>query len=171
MKWIARVLLVVMGGAGVLGGAGCTGLEPAMLGAAASGAQTAVGIFQRGKLEAVDASPIDELTRATQQTIDALGFEVYEEEIEPDRYFIEARDLQNDWIIVELSRQTDMLTAIRLNVGYFGSEPTASLVLAQILARQHPGMLTAPLRPGLPRVRPATQPVGSATAPRSATTP
>ncbi|MEM1211819.1 MAG: DUF3568 family protein [Planctomycetota bacterium] len=147
---------------------GCTGLEPSMIGAAATGAQTAIGIFKRGKLEAVDASPIEELTRATQQTIAGLELEVEEEIVEPDRYYVEARDLQDDWVIVELTRETDELTAIRLNVGWFGSEPTASLVLAQILARQHPELGSARLRSGLPRVPPPDPP---ATAPQTATTP
>ena len=116
----------------------CTGLEPAVIGAAATGAQTAVGVFQRGKLDAADARPLPEVVQATDRALRELELRVVRREHDEQGLEVEARDEQNAWVVVKLQRRTGVLTRIRIDVGWFGSEPTARLVLSRIIGARGP---------------------------------
>jgi hypothetical protein len=113
---------------------GCAaGVDLAVVGAASQAAGTGSAVFSAGKLKAVGMADVESARTAVLIAADELSLTVEEQTSpSPDRCRIVLRDDRNTRVWVYLQQRTATLTRIQVNVGFFGSEPTARLLLARI---------------------------------------
>jgi len=114
--------------------AGCAaGLDLAVIGAASQAAGTGSAVFSAGKLKAVGMVDAESARTAVLIAADELSLTVEEETSpRPEKYRIVLRDDRNTHVWVNIEQRTPALTRLQVNVGLFGSEPTARLLLARI---------------------------------------
>ncbi len=128
---------------------GCTGLEPAMIGAAASAAATGTSVLAMGKLNAVYLADMDRVTNAIRQSLQDTGHTITRDEPDPPyRHRITAEDLRGEAVLIRVEQRTKQLTRYRFDVGLFGSNATAKLLFQRTefyLEHQQPPPLTTPL--------------------------
>ncbi|MEM6458327.1 MAG: DUF3568 family protein [Planctomycetota bacterium] len=115
------------------GPAGC-GVELAVIGAAASAASTGSAVFKQGKLDASWMGPFDLVVAAGEAAMGDLGLVITRSDGDASagRWTITAVDEEKQKITVTVDRQTVALTEFRIDVGWFGSESTARLVLKRM---------------------------------------
>jgi hypothetical protein len=113
---------------------GCAGgLDLAVIGAASQAAGTGSAVFAGGKLKAVGMVDVESARTAVLIAADELSLTLKGQTSSgPDRYRIVLRDDRNTHVWVYLDQRTPTLTRIQVNVGFFGSEPTARLLLSRI---------------------------------------
>ncbi|MDY7107365.1 MAG: DUF3568 family protein [Planctomycetota bacterium] len=113
---------------------GCAaGLDLAVIGAASQAAGTGSAVFSAGKLKAVGMADVESARRAVLIAADETSLTV--EEVTSSRigrYRIVLKDDRNARVWVYLDQRTPTLTRLQVNVGLFGSEPTARLLLTRI---------------------------------------
>ena len=82
----------------------------------------------------VDRS-LDACFEASRKAMDDMGYKVEESSKDVLKGIIKAREADNSRVSVELKRKSDKVTDVEVNVGAFGSEPKARLILDKILSR------------------------------------
>jgi hypothetical protein len=109
----------------------CTGVEPAILGAAVSGASTGATILTKGRMNAFEYARFEEVAAASETAANDLGLrELNRRDDQPDRRWYYYR--YSDWqkLEVEITRQT----------------PTVTKVETTVRSEEHRGMATLFLR-------------------------
>ena len=124
--------------------AGAGGCAPAALitagtvaGLAASALTTGADVYRSGKLDAVDMARFDDWVMAVRLASADLHLSIDDERLStrvPERWQCRLRDERGSAIGVRVERRTETLCRCRIDVGLFGSEPTARLILARIRA-------------------------------------
>jgi hypothetical protein len=108
-------------------------LISAAAGAASSAADAGSAVYSAGKLRSVGMLDVESTRTAVLIAADELGLEIEEEsEPGPGRYRIVLIDELNTRIYVHLQERTPTMTRLTINMGMFGSEPTARLILKRI---------------------------------------
>jgi hypothetical protein len=116
---------------------GCAGIPIAAAGTVAGLAATTVdtgsALYKMGKLDTADLATFDEVISATRTAGDEMGLAMRGfTTMPPDFYRLVYADDQGAQMTVTIRRRTAKLTYTRIDVGLFGSEPTARLFLARI---------------------------------------
>ncbi len=154
--------------AGLLWLPGCTGLEPAALGVAASAGQTAAGILGKGRFNSAHAKPMDEVIAAARSELLHLGLTLTHDEPDgPRGWFLRGEDAHDEWVRITIESRSLKLTRMQINVGWWGYEPTARLVYQGIELRLGGPVLDA--LKTLPLTKTAT--TAAATQPATSTAP
>ena len=122
-----------------LGLAGCTGLEPALVGAAISGAQTGVTLFSGAEVWAYEIAEFDTVLSAIRRTEEELGLRKLNEVSEPGRYWVYYRFGRSSKLVVEVRSQTDRVTSIEVKVAEQDQQGMASLFLKRVFQKVNEG--------------------------------
>ena len=107
---------------------GCIAL--AVGGAAAAGG--AAVAFVSGELQGVEPSSMEKSFLATNRALEDLGFEVKKRQRDALASEIIAHSTSDKRVLVQLERESDKVTRIRIRVGIFGDEAVSRLVLKRI---------------------------------------
>lgn len=107
MLW-AGVLLAMTPGA-------CTGLEPALIGAAASGAQTGVTLLEGGELRTFELARFDDVVAGAERAGASLGLELRAENRAPERVWLDYR-YNGQSMKVLILRRTDRVTSVEVSL-------------------------------------------------------
>lgn len=113
--------------------AGC-GVELAMLGAASSAVSSGSAVYKRGKLNASWMASFDQVVAAGEGAFNDLGMRVTKskgDEAKGNWMIVAVNDDKNK-VTLKVDRKTAALTEFQLNVGWFGKEPTARLILKRM---------------------------------------
>jgi len=134
---------------------GCAAATLATAGSVAGIAATAVStgadVYHLGKLDSAEMIRLPELIDAVHQTAIDMELTIISEKQEaPGKQYMVLRDDRGTEIGITLDRRAERLCFCRINVGLFGSEPIARLLLFRI--RQH-----EPVPPEV-RVKPTSMP-------------
>lgn len=141
MSKLARVAVVVLGCCVGLGG--CTGVEPAIIGAAFTGAQAGVTVSRLGKLQVAERATGLQVVEATLASAAELGLTVRKRELEDhNRWEILLVDNRKAIIEVDIDQRSPRLTWFQVDVGVLGNKPMAQLVLKRVL--HHLGVMEPP---------------------------
>ena len=142
----------------LLAASGCATVTVAtagtIAGIAATSISTGAEVYKWGKLDAVEMDTFEDSVAAVRLAARDLQLKIVKDlkpDAKQDRWSFLLSDDLKDTISIDLDRRTQRLTAMRINVGLFGSEPTARLVLARI--RTHLPSLAAPGRSAAPTTR------------------
>ena len=82
----------------------------------------------------VDRS-LDDSFEAAKRAMDDMGYKTEESNKDVMKGIVKAREADNSRITIQLDRQSNKVTQIEANVGPFGSESKARLILDKILSR------------------------------------
>ncbi|MFG0292809.1 MAG: hypothetical protein ACF8MJ_06595 [Phycisphaerales bacterium JB050] len=118
-----------------LGLAGCTGLEPALVGAAISGAQSGVTLFSGAEVWAYEIAEFDAVLVAIRRTEEELGLRKLNEVSEPGRYWVYYRFGRSSKLVVEMKSQTEQVVSIKAEVADKDQQGMASLFLKRLFQR------------------------------------
>lgn len=112
---------------------GC-GIELAVLGAAASAASSGSAAYKQGKLVATWLGEFDVVVAAGEAALSEMGFSIYKSDGNAlkGEWIIVAYDATGDKVTLTVERKTSELTEFQINVGWFGREPTARLILKRM---------------------------------------
>jgi len=139
MLWRARILLFSLAIAGILLCAGCALIPIATLstvfGLGSSVATTGPEVYREGKLDAALLARYPDVVAGVRAAVVDLRFHIERDEPDDqwgDARFIRVADDQESKIDITVDRRTSTVTRCRVDVGYFGSAPTAKLVMHQI---------------------------------------
>ena len=124
-----QLLLTSLLGLSLLINSGC----PALLLGGAAGAGSVAYIT--GELKSTEEVSMSRAWRATQKTMNDLGFAITS--MEKDAFYgqITARGAGDKKVKIKLERQSDKLTGIKIRVGMFGDEPLSMQILNNIRKR------------------------------------
>ncbi len=120
--------------------AGCTGLEPAVVGAGATAAESGASLFERGKVTGFEPVRFEDAVDAVRYTAEKLALSVVCDEPgegrEAGRYhrFV-LRDEEGESLVVSIERRTEAVTRIHADVGTFGPTPMVGLVMGRTIER------------------------------------
>ena len=123
---------------------GCTTAAVAsagtMVGFAASAVSTGADVYRLGKLDSADEARFDEWIVAVRAAAADLHLKVEKESRnnEKGEWRCTLLDERRAKIKVIVQRRTATLCRTRIDVGWFGSEPTARLLLAHVRVREDP---------------------------------
>ena len=134
---------------------GCAAAPLAALATVADISSDVVGtgseVFKNGKLESVELTTFSQCEDAIRQTFTDFRLNVvYDTRDGADRKF-EVIDDTGATTDIVITRRSPVLCYIKIDVGYFGSEPLARLLLRRIrvhLPMDHQGATTLPALPG-----------------------
>lgn len=98
-------------------------------------ARSGAAFYSSGKIYAVRIADFDDVVGAVRDTAAALAMSFEEEDVDDDRAMLKYEDDDGATILIVINRKTEVLTAFRVDVGAFGSEPLARLFLAQVEER------------------------------------
>ena len=163
---VCRPSLPLVAASVVLLCGGCAALPLALIGSvtglAASAVSTGNSVYKLGKLDTVESVHYEDAREAVRRTAaDMLMFVNQDEEVDGKWRFLLVDDDGSETDIV-LDRRTDVLVRIRIDVGLFGSEPTARLILDKLRGNLPPApptthpTLTPPAVPPERLVEPTT---------------
>ncbi|MCR9216377.1 MAG: hypothetical protein ACFHWZ_09135 [Phycisphaerales bacterium] len=127
--WPASLLGVAIG----LGS--CTGVEPALIGAAVNGAQTGVSLFSGAEVWIYEIAEFEPVVEAVEQTEKELALRKLNEVREDGRYWVYYRFAKHAKLVVEVRRQTPTVTSIEVDVPDKDQQGMASLFLKRVLDR------------------------------------
>lgn len=121
-------------------GWGCTGLEPAAIGAGASAAETSASFFAKGQVTSFEAVGFDDAVTAAREAAGVLRLRIVEDEPgDADRAGIRhrfvVRDERRESTVIVIERRTEAVTMIHADVGTFGPTPLANLIVNMTLDR------------------------------------
>jgi hypothetical protein len=120
-------------------------------GLAASAVSTGADVYHLGKLDSVEMAKEAEMNDALHRMVTDLGLHIVLKQHEGTEWYYRLDDDQGTTTGVTLDRLTPTMSSCRINVGLFGSEPRAKLMLFRIRAH-------LPLPPERLQRRVATQP-------------
>jgi len=116
----------------VLGG--CTGAELAVIGAASSGLETGQEITRMGRLKLALMEEGPAVVGAAEQACHDLGLRIYHvEQKTPHSWAVSAAERRRTLRII-VQERAPRLTQIEVNVGIFGSQSIAELILKRVVA-------------------------------------
>jgi hypothetical protein len=118
-----------------LGLTSCTGVEPALIGAAVSGAQTGVTLLSGAEVWTYEIADFDSVVNAIGHAETELGLRQLNEMVEEDRYWVYFRFARTARLIVEVRRQTPTVTSIEVEVADKDQQGMASLFLKRVIDR------------------------------------
>ncbi len=124
-----HLLLTSLLGLSLLINSGC----PALLLGGAAGAGSVAYIT--GELKSTEEVPMSRAWRATQKTMNDLGFAITSMEKNAFYGQITAVGAGDKKVKVKLERQSDKLTGIKIRVGMFGDESLSMQILQKIRKR------------------------------------
>ena len=103
-------------------------------GIAASAVSTGAEVYRLGKLDSADQVRFEELIAAMRAAADDLHLKLGNEsrDDEKGQWRCTLDDEHGSRTKVTVQRRTETLCRMRIDVGWFGSEPTARLLLAQV---------------------------------------
>ena len=102
-------------------------------GIAASAVSTGAEVYRLGKLDSADEARFDEWIDAVRIAADDLHLQIAKESNKrKGEWRCTLVDERKSKIKVTVQRRTETLCRTRIDVGWFGSEPTARLLLAQV---------------------------------------
>ena len=78
---------------------------------------------------------IDDCFEAAKKAMDDMGYKIEESNKDVLKGIVKAREADNSRVTVELQRKSDKVTDVEANVGAFGDEAKARLILDKILTR------------------------------------
>jgi hypothetical protein len=129
-----------------------------VLGMASSAASTGPEVYRAGKLETALMIQYPQLLQNARAAAADLRLHIARDRSDsksPDNWDFKLRDDRGAQIEITVQRRSPMLCRCRVDVGFFGSEPTAKVILRQIESHQSPpGPPTT--RIGLPVSQPTT---------------
>jgi len=148
-----RSILIALGLLAAAAG-GCTGLEPAVIGASATAAQSGATFFSRGKFRSFELVRFDDAVVAIRAAAEKLSLAKREDEVTPARGSaasqsrqadgddsapnipgvrarIVVRDDRGQSLVIVIERRTATVTVIQIDAGTFGEAGLASLLLSQ----------------------------------------
>lgn len=128
-------LLLTGACAAPLGLSGCTGVEPALIGAAISGAQSGVTLLSGAEVWAYEIADFDRVVQAMRETEEELGLRRLNEVSEPGRYWVYYRFGRGSKLVVEVKSQTETVTSIEAEVAEKDQQGMASLFLKRLFQR------------------------------------
>lgn len=113
--------------------AGC-GVELAVLGAAASAASSGSAAYKRGKLVGSWMGPFDLVVAAGEVALSEMGYAIYQSNgnARKGEWTIVGYDDDGGKVVLTVDRKTSEFTEFQINVGWFGREPTARLILKRM---------------------------------------
>ena len=117
---------------------GCSAcISPCLLGPSASigssAGQAGVSRYETGRVKSFELARYEDVVEATRRAGEAISLELKEEVNNTDQttlYYIAGKD---EKVKVLIERQTDTLTYIQIDVGFFGSKGLALLMINQII--------------------------------------
>jgi len=113
----------------------CTGLEPAALSAGASAAQSGATFFTQGRFTSIELARFDDAERAIRAAAKEMSLRFIEDETGDERTRIVYRDERGQSIVVVVQRRSETVTRIAADVGTFGENGLASLLMRQTAAQ------------------------------------
>jgi hypothetical protein len=121
-------------------GVGCATASIAAVGTVAGFASDAIttgsSVYRLGKLDSVDLATIDQMETAVRAMAKELKLSIIEEEKSEDgEWYFKLKDDEDATIEITLHSRTEIMCKSRVNVGWFGSEPTARLILQRVRDR------------------------------------
>jgi hypothetical protein len=125
-------------------GGGCTTAAVVsagtIAGVAASAVSTSADVYRMGKLDAADEARFDEWVGAIRAAAADLHLSVEKDSLDDGKgvWRCTLVDEHKSKIKVNVRRRTETLCRTRIDVGWFGSQPTARLVLARVRSHQDP---------------------------------
>ena len=115
--------------------AGCTGLEPAAISAGATAAQSGATFFTQGRFSSIELTEFKDAEIAVRAAAGEMSLRLAEDEPGPDRTRLVYFDEQHQSIVVVIERRTETVTSIEADVGTFGENGLASLLMRQTAAQ------------------------------------
>lgn len=125
-----RLLMTVLGAGAAAGLTACEPVTATTIGL--SVARSGAALYTSGKIFAVRMADFEDCVEAVRHAAEALALTFEEEDISEQRAFLNYEDDRGHDLIVVIRRRTAVLTDIRVDVGFTGSEPLARLFLAQV---------------------------------------
>jgi hypothetical protein len=118
----------------------CTGVEPAVLGAGATAAESGVTFFEKGKVTTFEPVPYREAVEAARFVAQSLQLQIAVDEPGVDdelnrRHRFSLRDERGVSIVLIVDRRTAAITRLHADVGTFGPTSLAGLVVNKTLER------------------------------------
>jgi hypothetical protein len=118
----------------------------AMAGLAATAVATGSDVYRMGKLDAAEMTSVAEWIAAARAAADELRLAPKKQSGDQTRrWHCTLIDDRGSKIKITVERRTETMCRARIDVGLFGSEPTARLLLARI--RFHLGLMDAAAPP------------------------
>jgi Protein of unknown function (DUF3568) len=112
-----------------------------------SAASTGVDVYKLGKLDSALMTTADECHRAVLLATIDLGLAVHNDQ-RTDKMFVVYEmallDTQKSQVGIHIEQRTQSMCLCRVDVGFFGSEPTAKLMMERIRVHLHLMPATAP---------------------------
>jgi Protein of unknown function (DUF3568) len=122
-----------------LSGCAVAGLAAAgtAIGAASAAVATSADVYRLGKLDTALMADEDQCKTAVREAAANLRLEISQERTNKNEHTwkLELADERKDTTEITIQRRTATLSLLRIDVGWFGSEPTAQLIMAKI--REH----------------------------------
>lgn len=117
----------------VMAAGGCTGIEPALVGAAVAGVSTGVGATRLGKLNVAFHADVQRTLHAVSTAADELGLSIREQQQRANnRWVVSLEDLRRNTITVTVEERGARLTHVQVNVGWFGASAVAQLLAKRV---------------------------------------
>lgn len=134
---VRLILCFACAATAAVGAGGCTTAAVVsagtVAGLAASAVSTGAEVYRLGKLDSADEARFDEWIDAVRIAADDLHLQIAKESDErKGEWRCTLVDERKSKIKVTVQRRTETLCRTRIDVGWFGSEPTARLLLAQV---------------------------------------
>ncbi len=122
--------------------AGC-GVEIAMIGVAASAASTGSAVYKQGKLNASWMAPFDRVVMAGEAAFIDMGMSIKKSKGDSEKgdWTIVAVNDENEKIILTIDRKSPSLTEFQIDMGWFGREATARLLLKRMAVAINLGVM------------------------------
>lgn len=141
-------LLAAMVGVGLLGGAGCAGVETAALSAGLAAAESGVTVLGRGKAQVYEVVKVGDAVEAVRRVAASLSLEPRGEHANDIRSRLTYRDERGDTIVVSVERRTATLSLLRADVGLLGDVGMSKTFLVHV--SQEIRRMGAEMRPPTP---------------------
>jgi hypothetical protein len=115
---------------------GCAGMTlvgaASVVGVAGGALDTGTSVWSMGKLDSAELASLEQLEAAIHSAAVELGLVILSEKTRGDgRRRLAFIDERHKVVDLWLDPRTPTLTRLRIDVGWFGSEPTARLILAR----------------------------------------
>jgi len=112
---------------------GC-GVEVAVLGAAASAASSGSAVYRRGKLDASWMASFERVISGAELAASELGLELLSSagDSAAGTWTVAARNAVGEKVIVRVNRKASSLVEFQIDIGWFGRESTAQLMLKRM---------------------------------------
>lgn len=109
----------------------CTGLEPAIIGAGATAAETGVTVFTKGKAVRFEPARYEDVLTALRAAAKRLALNFQEDELEERRARLVYTDDRTGNIVAVVEARTEHVTMVQADVGTFGYSGLANLLVSE----------------------------------------